>query len=186
MKDPINTITTENIVATSSVERELDLKELNKDLPQAEFNPSYFSGLIYRFQKHEPVCLIFTSGKVVCTGASNLSEVNNAIELIFDRIKKLNISIAESPDVTINNIVSSANLKKELNLNTVAVGLGIENVEYEPEQFPGLVYRLNNSNVVILLFSTGKIVITGGKEYSEIIKGVENIKQKLLSLNIIN
>jgi transcription initiation factor TFIID TATA-box-binding protein len=184
MKDPTNTITTENVVATSSMGRELDLEELNRDLPRAEFNPSYFSGLVYRFQTLDPVCLIFTSGKVVCTGASNPSEASDSINLLFRRIRELGLSIEESQEINVNNIVSSANLQKELDLNAVAIGLGIENVEYEPEQFPGLLYRFKSPNVVILLFSSGKVVVTGAKEESEVFEGVEQIVQKLSSLGL--
>lgn len=184
MKDPINTITTENIVATSSTGREIDLKEINNDLPRAEFNPSYFSGLVYRFQTLDPVCLIFTSGKVVCTGASDMTEVDDSINIIFDKIRELGLSIKKPPEITINNIVSSANLQTDLDLNTVAIGLGIENVEYEPEQFPGLVYRIDHPNIVILLFSSGKIVITGAREKSEIFEGFEQMVQQLSSLGL--
>ena len=82
--------------------------------------------------------------------------------------------------IVIVNIVATASLKGELNLSEVAVGLGLENVEYEPEQFPGLVYRMDEPRVVILIFSTGKIVCTGGKKVEDIPKAVEQLSERLI------
>jgi transcription initiation factor TFIID TATA-box-binding protein len=72
-----------------------------------------------------------------------------------------------------------------LNLNSVALGFGMENIEYEPEQFPGLVYRMKEPKVVILLFGSGKMVITGGKSPLDCENAFRSIKEKLINLNII-
>ena len=83
--------------------------------------------------------------------------------------------ILDKPEIKIQNIVASAYLKRVLNLNAVAIGLGLENIEYEPEQFPGLVYRMSSPKVVLLLFGSGKMVITGGKKPEDVEVAVDKI-----------
>jgi transcription initiation factor TFIID TATA-box-binding protein len=72
-----------------------------------------------------------------------------------------------------------------INLNAIAIGLGLENVEYEPEQFPGLVYRLGEPNVVVLLFGSGKMVITGGKQPEDVEAATEELVSQLTDLDLL-
>ncbi|MFO7832898.1 MAG: TATA-box-binding protein, partial [Halohasta sp.] len=97
----------------------------------------------------------------------------------------LQIPIADDPEITVQNIVTSADLGTDLNLNAIAIGLGLENIEYEPEQFPGLVYRLDDPDVVALLFGSGKLVITGGKEPSDAEAAVDVITDRLDDLGLL-
>ena len=76
-------------------------------------------------------------------------------------------------------MVASSDLGYELNLNTVAITLGLERVEYEPEQFPGLVFRLDDPKVVILLFGSGKLVCAGAKVKDDAIRAVDNVASEL-------
>ncbi|NYT01111.1 MAG: TATA-box-binding protein, partial [Methanocellales archaeon] len=78
-----------------------------------------------------------------------------------------------------------ADLGSELNLNAIAIGLGLENIEYEPEQFPGLVYRIKEPKVVVLLFGSGKLVITGGKKTEDIEAAVKKISKELKGLGLL-
>jgi len=87
--------------------------------------------------------------------------------------------------VIIQNIVASAELGDALNLNAVALGLGMENIEYEPEQFPGLVYRMFDPKVVLLLFGSGKLVITGGKSPKDCENALLRIRNMLFNLNLL-
>jgi transcription initiation factor TFIID TATA-box-binding protein len=102
--------------------------------------------------------------------------------------KKLNgigIKTLENPDITVQNIVASADLHTILNLNAIAIGLGLENIEYEPEQFPGLVYRIDEPKVVVLIFSSGKLVVTGGKSPEDCEKGVKVVRQQLDNMGLL-
>ena len=83
-------------------------------------------------------------------------------------------------------MVAMADLKADLNLNEVATGLGLENVEYEPEQFPGLVYRLKEPKVAMLLFASGKIVCTGARSTEDASKAVEKLSEELSSLGLLH
>ncbi|ATW88218.1 TATA binding protein of transcription factor TFIID [Halohasta litchfieldiae] len=185
MTAPTETIEIQNVVASTGIDQELDLETLVDDIPGAEFNPDNFPGLVDRTQDPKAAALIFRSGKIVCTGAASVNDVHEALEIIFEKLRELGIPITDSPEITVQNIVSSADLGYDLNLNALAIGLGLEDVEYEPEQFPGLVYRMEDPEVVILLFGSGKIVITGGKFAEDATAAVENIVEKIDDLGLL-
>ena len=115
--------------------------------------------------------MIFSSGKVVCTGARNLEDVRKSITKIIESLKKININITIEPEINIQNIVASGKVGMDLNLNVLAMKL--KNTEYEPEQFPGLVYKLKEAKATFLLFSNGKVVCTGTKTEEEVHKALD-------------
>ncbi len=166
MTDPKDTINIENVVASTGIGQELDLQSVAMDLEGADYDPEQFPGLVYRTQNPKSAALIFRSGKIVCTGAKSTDDVHESLRIVFDKLRELQIQVNEDPEIVVQNIVTSADLGRNLNLNAIAIGLGLENIEYEPEQFPGLVYRLDEPEVVALLFGSGKLVITGGKSLS--------------------
>lgn len=185
MSDPADSIEIQNVVASTGIGQELDLEALAEDLPGADFNPDNFPGLVYRTQDPKAAALIFRSGKIVCTGAKSIDDVHEALGIIFQKLRDLHIPVEEDPDITVQNIVSSADLGHTLNLNALAIGLGLEDVEYEPEQFPGLVYRMDDPDVVILLFGSGKIVITGGKRTADAAEAVSVIVERIDDLGLL-
>ncbi|MFC7097245.1 TATA-box-binding protein [Halobaculum marinum] len=185
MVDPAESINIENVVASTGIGLELDLQTVAMDLEGADYDPEQFPGLVYRTTDPKSAALIFRSGKIVCTGAKSTDAVHEALHLVFDKLRELEIPIEDDPEITVQNIVTSADLGKSLNLNAIAIGLGLENIEYEPEQFPGLVYRLDEPNVVALLFGSGKLVITGGKEPADAKAAVEVISDRLSELGLL-
>lgn len=184
MSTVIETIDIENVVASTGIGQELDLESLAEDLSATDYNPDHFPGLVYRLQQPEAAALIFRSGKIVCTGAESINDVTTALNHVFDELRELGILVAEVPDIEIQNIVSSADLGHRLNLHAIAIGLGLEHTEYEPEQFPGLVYRLDEPDVVALLFGSGKLVITGGRKHEDAEQALEVIQTKLIDLDL--
>ncbi len=185
MTDPKHTINIENVVASTGIGQELDLQSVAMDLEGADYDPEQFPGLVYRTQNPKSAALIFRSGKIVCTGAKSTNDVHDSLEIVFKKLRDLRIPVEDSPDITVQNIVTSADLEEDLNLNAIAIGLGLENIEYEPEQFPGLVYRLESPDVVALLFGSGKLVITGGKEPSDAHEAVDVITGRLDELGLL-
>ncbi len=185
MTDPKETINIENVVASTGIGQELDLQSVAMDLEGADYDPEQFPGLVYRTQNPKSAALIFRSGKIVCTGAKSTDDVHQSLEIVFDKLRELQIEVEEDPEVIVQNIVSSADLGRNLNLNAIAIGFGLENIEYEPEQFPGLVYRLEEPKVVALLFGSGKIVITGGKKPKNAEDAVDKIVSRLEDLGLI-
>jgi transcription initiation factor TFIID TATA-box-binding protein len=173
----------ENIVASVTTGQKIDLDVVSKNVPGVEYNPEHFPGLVYRLSKPRATALIFSTGKMVCTGAKSEKEVHNAVKKIIKNLNDRNIVIMGTPEITIQNIVASANLYAEVNLEKAAFLL--ENVMYEPEQFPGLIYRMDPPKVVILIFSSGKMVCTGAKHEDEVKVAVEKVYQKLKDLGVL-
>lgn len=175
----------ENVVSTVKLSQSFNLEDLKSKLENAEYNKSKFPGLVHRIKDPKAVFLLFNSGKVVCTGSKSIEDAQNASKMLTQELIKQGIDIDSSNEIIVQNIVASADLGSVLNLNSVALGFGMENIEYEPEQFPGLVYRMSEPKVVILLFGSGKLVITGGKSPIDCEKAFKSIKEKLINLNII-
>lgn len=169
----------ENVVASASIGENLDLNVIKNSLEDSEYEPDRFPGLIYRIKKPKAAMLIFGSGKVVCTGAKSADEVKIVIQSVIALLKKAGIKVDSHPDITVQNIVASSDLKTELNLNGIAVTLGLDHVEYEPEQFPGLIYRMNEPHVVLLLFASGKVICTGAKSPPDVDQAIKNLVEVL-------
>jgi len=169
-----------NIVGTSKIGNEFDLSTLSMSLEGAEYEPEQFPGLIYRIKEPKAAFLIFKSGKVVCTGTRSPSDAQTALDLATSNLNDLGVEVLTNPQIDIVNIVASSDIGADiLNLNQVAMSLGLENIEYEPEQFPGLVYRMKDPKVVMLLFSTGKIICTGARNEENVEHALANLKQIL-------
>jgi transcription initiation factor TFIID TATA-box-binding protein len=183
--EPKSTIKIENVVASTSIGSKLDLNEVIRVLEGADYNKERFPGVVYRTASPKTAALIFGSGKIVCTGAKSIEDVGLGLAKVFEKLKGMGVTITKKPDITIQNIVASADLGTVLNLNAIAIGLGLENIEYEPEQFPGLVYRLAVPKVVMLLFGSGKLVVTGGKKPEDAERAVEKIVEELDGLGLM-
>jgi len=186
MVEPRDTIKIVNVVASTGIGREIDLKQVTPRLEGADYDPKRFPGVVYRTKNPKTAALLFRSGKIVCTGAKSIDEAHKGIENVFRSLRNIGIDATEMPEIVVQNIVASADLHSALNLNAIAIGLGLENVEYEPEQFPGLVYRVSDPKVVILLFGSGKLVVTGGKKPEDMVNAVDRIVKELQRLSLLN
>jgi len=175
----------ENIVASTSFADKLDLDVIAQSLEEAEYEPEQFPGLVYRLSEPKTATLLFRSGKANCTGAKNVEDVQKTVDIIADKLRKLDVEVYKNLKIVIQNIVAISDLNTELNLNEVAMGLGLENVEYEPEQFPGLVYRIKEPRVAMLLFGSGKIVCTGARQIEDVSKAVDKLSAELGSLDLL-
>jgi len=172
----------ENIVASGVIADSIDLAEVSKKIPSCELNTKRFPGAVYLIEKPKIASLIFSSGKVVLTGIRDKEALDEGLNLIITSLKKAGVKTFKEPKVAITNIVCSYDIGKYINLNKVVITLNLENIEYEPEQFPGLVYRIRDPKIVALLFSSGKIILTGGKNLDDIKKGLDFLEQKLESI----
>jgi transcription initiation factor TFIID TATA-box-binding protein len=181
-----STIDIVNVVASTKLADAFDLLKIEAELKGAEYNKEKFPGLIYRVKAPKAAFLIFTSGKVVCTGSKNVEDVRTVIATLAKKLKSIGFEMIDmQPEIHVQNIVASADLKSDLNLNAVALGLGLENIEYEPEQFPGLVYRIKVPKVVVLIFSSGKLVITGGKSPEDCEEGARIVRMQLENMGLL-
>ena len=171
----------ENIVASGAIAESIDLVALSEKIENCELNKKRFPGAVYRIQDPKIAALIFSSGKVVLTGIRNDKALADGLAIIIKSLKKAGIKPLKEPRIAITNMVCSYNLGKYINLNKIVVTLNVENIEYEPEQFPGLVYRIKDPKIVVLIFSSGKIILTGGKNLEDIKRGLDVLEHKLES-----
>ncbi len=167
----------ENVVASASLNVQVPLDKVVSSLEGIEYEPEQFPGLVLRLKNPKAATLIFSSGKIVCTGAKSPKDTNDAIAKVVSMIRKAGIKVPREYKIQVENIVASAKLNRELNLDTIAFEL--ENAEYEPEQFPGLVYRMDDPKVAFLLFGSGKIVCTGGRSIADVNRAVEKLDKRL-------
>ena len=156
----------QNIVATTSLGKPISLTQLAKSQSNTEYNPEQFPGLVLRVKEPKSAVLVFSSGNLVCTGTKSIAQVKKVIQAVIRQLKKINVNITTKPKITVQNIVASGTINLKLNLNFLAIEM--ENTEYEPEQFPGLVYKLIEPNATFLLFSNGKLVCTGTKNKQQL------------------
>ena len=171
----------QNIVATASLGKDVSLTKLAKMRSNTEYNPEQFPGLVLRVAKPKSAVLVFSSGNLVCTGTKSTAQVREVIQQVIKQIAKIGVKVTDKPKITVQNIVASGSIELTLNLNFLA--LELENTEYEPEQFPGLVYKLEEPTATFLLFSNGKLVCTGTKNRAQLEDSMmqlnKNIKEVL-------
>jgi transcription initiation factor TFIID TATA-box-binding protein len=155
-----------NVVGSGSLDAEFDLERVAADIGSiAEYDPDKYPGMYLRFGEDAPLITVYRTGKYIVTGADS-EEGAHAIRERFLDLLANNEMIAEPVDkwFRIQNLVCTAELGESLNLNALAIGLGLEKTEYEPEQFPGLIYRPTRADSVVLLFASGRVVITGSPD----------------------
>eukprot|EP00824_Muranothrix_gubernata_P024784 TRINITY_DN7491_c0_g1_i1.p1 TRINITY_DN7491_c0_g1~~TRINITY_DN7491_c0_g1_i1.p1 ORF type:complete len:192 (-),score=29.83 TRINITY_DN7491_c0_g1_i1:103-678(-) len=165
--------TLQNIVSTVNMGCRLDLKTIALHARNAEYNPKRFAAVIMRIRDPKTTALIFASGKMVCTGAKSEDLSRLAARKYARIIQKLGFP-AKFTDFKIQNIVGSCDVRFPIRLEGLAYGHASYS-SYEPELFPGLIYRMIQPKIVLLIFVSGKIVLTGAKVRDEIYQAFENI-----------
>ncbi|SEP11325.1 TATA binding protein of transcription factor TFIID [Halorientalis persicus] len=156
-----------NTVGSGDLGVELDVTEVEKDLdlPFTEYDPSNYHGLYIRLVDGGPLITLYRSGKYIISGCSTFEQLYKTNDAFLTTLSELDIVDAETETgFTVQNVVCTAQLDDPVDLNTLSIALGLESVEYEPEQFPGLIYRPADHPAVLLVFANGKIVITGASD----------------------
>lgn len=174
-----------NMVGSGSLNVELDLETLSAEIgpPCARYNPDKYPGMYIRFEEDAPLITLYRTGKYIITGSTSKEELYSLRELFLDFLSDMDvIETATDSRFSIQNYVCTKELDQALNLNALAIGLGLERTEYEPEQFPGLIYRPEGYNGVMLLFATGRVVITGCKSVETTKEMFSNLKEDIENL----
>jgi transcription initiation factor TFIID TATA-box-binding protein len=170
-------VSIENVVSSASVGQKMDLNEITRNFPDVEYHPDQFPGLVFRIKAPKTATLIFTSGKMVCTGAKSEKLSRLAVKMVVEQLRKGGIKVKKQAVVEVQNIVASINLGGKIHLEDAARTL--PRSMYEPEQFPGLIHRMLDPKTVILLFSSGKLVCTGAKKEEDVYRSVNNLHSLL-------
>ena len=173
----------QNVVASVTLDQKINLLDIMKVFRNVEYRPKQFPGLVFRLKRPKTATLIFGSGKMVCTGAKSEKQARSAVIKVVRELKTNGIIILGKPKIVIQNMVASANLHGKIDLET-AVDI-MDNVMYEPEQFPGAIYRMKEPKVVMLLFASGKLVITGAKREEQVHEAAEKINATLIDFDLL-
>ncbi|MDH5448303.1 MAG: TATA-box-binding protein [Candidatus Bathyarchaeota archaeon] len=186
MKDKNREIHIQNVVASAAFDQPIDLDAVVKAFPHVDYRPKVFPGLAFRLKKPKTCTLLFKTGRMVCTGAKSERNARRAILKVARELRAVGIIIIGKPEIKIQNIVASGNLGGPVDLEALCERAHVGgNLMYEPEQFPGAIYRMESPKVVFLIFSAGKIVCVGAKKEEEIYEGVENLGQRLKKLDVL-
>lgn len=172
-----------NVVASATIDQKLDLYEIQKKFPDVEYNPDQFPGAVFRLRVPKTATLLFSTGKMVCTGSKSEEMARKAVKMVVQKLRKEKIKIKKDAVVTVQNIVSSINLGGKIALEKTARTL--PRSMYEPEQFPGVIHRMVEPKTVILLFASGKLVCTGAKSEKDVYRSVNNLHSMLEELDLM-
>jgi len=170
-------ITIQNVVASATIDQKLDLNEITKKFPEVEWHPEQFPGAVFRIKNPRTATLLFRTGKMVCTGAKSEKLARNAVKQVVQALRDKKIKIKKDAVVTIQNMVASVILGGRIHLEQAARTL--PRSMYEPEQFPGLIHRVLDPKTVILIFSSGKLVCTGGRTEKDVFRSVNQLHNLL-------
>ena len=173
----------QNVVAVATLDQKIDLLAIMKAFRNVKYDPERFPGLLFRLNRPKTSTLIFTTGKMVCTGAKSEKQTRSAVRRVVRELRKQGFIISRSPEIDVVNIVGTSDVGGEVDLESMADIL--DDVLYEPEQFPGLIYRMKYPKVVILLFRSGKIVLTGANREEQVHEAVEKMRGILVENGLL-
>jgi len=160
------------------------LESIVRVIPGVEYRPEQFPGLVYKLKKPKAALLMFSTGKMVCTGARSERLAKRAVMKVVEDLKSNGIVIVGKPEIQVQNIVASGDLVGMIDLEKTTYAL--KKTIYEPEQFPGLIYRMDNPKTVMLLFTSGKFVCTGARSESQVYEAVKNLQHNLEKEKLIS
>lgn len=172
-QEALNSVKLQNCVCTVDLGTVLNLQSINNRTRNSEYNPSRFRGVVMRIRDPRCTALIFKTGKIVCTGARNENDAHFAARKFARILQKLSYPV-KFLDFKIQNIVATVDLRFPIRLENLNQVHG-QFSSYEPELFPGLIYRMVKPRVVLLIFVNGKIVFTGAKTKTDILDSLENM-----------
>ena len=180
---PSSEFEVKNVVATAHVDIKdrLDLAQIAKTL-ELEYDPDRFPGIVMRVEEPKATLLIFSTAKMVITGLRRTQDAQGAVEAAIEKLKK--VRDLPSAEVKIVNLVASGSLNVQINLNMGT--LVLENAMYEPEVFPGLIYRMKDPKAVFLIFFSGKFVCTGIRDKKTIREAVSKLTKEIVEKDLVH
>jgi len=179
--DKVETVRVVNVVASATLGQRVDLDAVIKGFSSAEFPSERFPGLVFRLKKPKTATLIFSTGKMICTGGRSEKEAKKVVDSVVGELSRGGIITPKRSKVKIDNIVASANFGQDIDLESLSK---LHGAMYEPDQFPALIYRMEDPKVVFLIFSTGRLVCVGAKSEKEVHRAVRELLQILEAVNL--
>jgi len=181
-KNPSISLKVENVVASVRLAQYIELETLTSQFADVE-EKTNFPGLVIKIKKPKATILLFRSGKVVITGTKSVKSLPAIVSKVRNRLIGLNIELDVEPIIKVENVVSSGGFGLPLNLDLIS--LTLDRTIYEPEVFPGLIYKVAEPKVCFLLFSSGKIICTGAKNNKDIVTAVRDLAVTLKESGVL-
>ncbi len=175
-------IKVQNIVSYTVLGKPISLDKMLQKVEDTEWQPEQFPGLVYKIKDPRASALIFSQGKIVCTGTKSLEDLDKAMKKIVSRIRKAGFKMPTKYKTKVENIVASTKVDGDISLEDIATTL--ENSEYEPEQFPGLVYRISEPRVAFLLFGSGRVICAGAQSEEDIHRALKKFRNNLAEIGV--
>jgi transcription initiation factor TFIID TATA-box-binding protein len=172
-----------NIVGSVKLDSQLELGKLAAELPNTEYNPETSPNLVYRTVDEDVTILAHSTGRLVSLGSNSTNELISGVKAFIESVDLEDETENIEWQISIDNVVAKSDFGRELDLAAVAVDLEFENTEYNPEQFPGLIYR-SKVNPTVLIFNSGKYVITGAKTYAQVLDTHREVVHKLTDIGV--
>ena len=172
-----------NVVGGGSIGREIDLSQTTQDFPQncVKYDPSSFEAVVIRYENPKATVMLYSSGKYSLAGAQSVDGAESANQIFTSDIEQMIQSQLSNKVFEVRYLVATADLGSQIDLNEVMIQIGIEETEYEPEQFPALFYRPKNQQWLYSIFASGKIVINGCQSVEKLKQAYTDIKAELTS-----
>ncbi|TFG18512.1 MAG: TATA-box-binding protein [Promethearchaeota archaeon] len=172
----------ENVVASIRLASYIDLETLTQQFSDVE-EKTNFPGLVIKIKNPKATILLFRSGKIVITGTKSVKSLPTIVSKVRNRLSELDIELDVEPKIKVENVVSSGGFGVPLNLDLISISL--DRTIYEPEVFPGLIYKVDEPKVCFLLFSSGKIICTGAKNNKDIVTAVRDLAVTLKESGVL-
>ncbi len=172
IKSPSISLKIENVVASVRLASYIELETLTSQFTDVE-EKTNFPGLVIKLKKPKSTILLFRSGKVVITGTKSVKSLAVIVAKVRKRLIDLGIDLDTEPKIKVENVVSSGSFDVPINLDLTS--LTLDRTIYEPEVFPGLIYKVDEPKVCFLIFSSGKIICTGAKNNKDIVTAVRDL-----------
>jgi len=181
----MTSIKIENIIANTQIADALDVLLISEKIPDSNYNPSEFEGVSIKYDLPKTAVIILSNGKIVCTGAKSIEEVESTIKQTVKKIKDIGFELKKDYEIKTENVIVSTDFKMEMHLASIANALLLQHPEYYPELFPGLIYKIDDLCAVLILFSSGKLVCTGAKSIDDATSAVNIMEEKLESIGVL-
>jgi len=169
-----------NVVASTQLTDSLDLYDV-ADIMDRDYEAEQFPGLTYRVDNPKVCVLLFRSGKAVATGAKSIEDIESAFRIVHSELSAEGFELwdFDSDNITIQNLVVTHNYGENLDLSELVLTMPFDKTAYEPEVFPGLIYRIDEPRSVCLVFSSGKCVITGCRSEEDANEAADHLISEL-------
>ncbi|MCX6699174.1 MAG: TATA-box-binding protein [Methanomicrobiales archaeon] len=178
-KEKYPSLKIQNMVMTGRIADSLDIQYIADKLDGCTYTKKKFPGAVYHMKEPKIVALLFNSGKIVLTGITCKDDFQKGLKVLTSQLNGLGVRTLAVPDISVKNMVCSYDTGLKISLARVIATFTYEKIEYEPEQFPGLVFRIAEPKIVILIFSSGKIVLTGGTNIEDVKSAIDQLMKKL-------